>query len=187
MPSVCSFSAEQLAEARRQYDAGASLAAIAKFLGVSGPTVRRYLNQWGWPSRSGGKTKQQQIAPVCGGEASPEAPPADTQTLMRRVEASVRQELAGIEVRLGSQADPAEAERNARVLASLVKSLTELAKLDVLNKQNTGGAGSKARGSEYHGSFADEYDTDLPPRDLAALRQELAARLERLQAERTVE
>ena len=57
-------------------------------------------------------------------------------------------------------------ERNARTLASLVRTLRAL-------KDVQGAPGALT------GPYDHEYDTDLPPRDLAKLREELVARMEK--------
>lgn len=180
------FTERQKSEARRRYQAGESLVSIARFLKVSDATLRKYRLTWGWGERlaASGPGAALAIPPEadgsCAGEASSrdnEAAVADTHVLSRRVEAAVRRELAGIEKRLGSGADASAAERNARVLASLVKSLAELARIDTARKE---------AGDVQNESNSGDADTEdrRPPRDLAELREELAARLERLRAER---
>ena len=176
------FTEAELAEARRRYEAGDSLASIAAGLGISQTTLRRRRLRWGWPERpaAGGVEADQRpvrkaAKPVAAAEDA--AVGVDTRGLSRRVEAAVRRELSGLEKRLTGSADPAEAERNARVLASLVKSLVELGRLEAVRKQTGGG------GHESSGVDATE-DDRRPPRDLAELREALAARLERIRAER---
>lgn len=213
MTARLSISPELLIEARRLYEAGQSQVSIAKFLGISCPSLRKYMSVWGWVPRSRQtpvRVKQAidripaapQESSDCGAfaaERGPDdsqdkshsrasqdcnGPDIDTRALAHRVETVVRQELSGIEKRLSAVADPAEAERNARVLASLVKSLNELAKLDATKQRIAQGASSEGRSGEHDGVSPDPYDTDLPPRDLAALRAELAVRLERMQEQR---
>ncbi len=188
------FTAEQISESRRRYDAGEFLASIARFLDISDVTFRRYRRKWAWGERgASGDAAMPGVLPGLpdtddGERAAAEdyggremgderAPTRSTRTLSRRVEAAVRRELAGIEKRLGTDADAASAERNARVLASLVKSLAELGRIDAARNE-TGGAGNESKGGDA------ETQDERPPRDLAELREELAARLDRLRAER---
>lgn len=188
------FTAEQISESRRRYDSGESLASIARFLDISDVTFRRYRRKWAWGERGAlgdgamagvlpevpGPDDGERVAEGDFGEqeiADEYAPTQSTRALSRRVEAAVRRELAGIEKRLGTGADAASAERNARVLASLVKSLAELGRIDAARNE-TGGAGNESNGGDA------ETQDERPPRDLAELREELAARLDRLRAER---
>jgi len=96
----------------------------------------------------------------------------DTRSLAREVEKSVRRELSAVEKRLGSPR-AATAEVNARILASLVKSLSELRRLD-----GHGRTASQATGGE-----DDNDSTARPPRSIQELREELAQKLARIEEE----
>lgn len=99
--------------------------------------------------------------------APPACEPVDARALRRQLEGRLHREIASAGARLASASDAA-AERGARTLASLVKSLTELRRLETLDPSTAGQTGD-----------ADACD-ERPPRDLDTLREELARALERL-------
>ena len=199
MSLACSFSAEQLAGARELFVADASIASIARYLKISPGTVRKYQVLWSSPVGPGQQPSLESDASAAvktgstGGVSvntneaidseTPIAPGSNTAKLLNRVESAVRRELASVEERLGASG-PAEAERNARVLASLVKSLADLVKLDVMREGASGGAGNEGNTGHHERAPGDLYEIDLPPKDLAALREELAVRLRRLRESR---
>lgn len=191
------FQAGEKGEARRRYDNGDSKASIAAFLGVSTVTLAKYIRDWGWPARParGAGTGSVGLVPdVCattGLKGLPEkaAGRVDTCRLASRVETAVRKQLASIESRIGGSADPSDAERNARVLASLVKSLAELGKFEAARQDSEKASSGVARKPDFgkEGSSGDhaQQSDERPPRDLAQLREELAARLEKIQLDRS--
>jgi hypothetical protein len=98
-------------------------------------------------------------------------PPATGIALIERVTRAVERELSQIEVIVGGHhvkaAQRTEAERRARTLASLARTLTEVRKL---------------RADEHRVKPQDDPDR---PRDLEELRRRLSERLERMRRERT--
>ncbi|MFZ9501081.1 MAG: hypothetical protein ACO27F_05880 [Beijerinckiaceae bacterium] len=187
-----------LASARQRYDAGEPVAGLAAALGLSADAFRRLRRKQGWPLRPSPirraqpapqeqQQEQQQEQPQQAQrqtqqepkqeaqreQAPPRAasPPAavDLDALRARLERALQSELAAVERRLTS-ADPAEpGERNARALASLVKTFAELRRLAAPVRPKTGA----------------EHDrpADATGRDVAALRAELARRLAGLEGE----
>jgi hypothetical protein len=155
--------------ARKLYDEGQSWKKVAAAFGVSVTTAKKYIALWEWPAREVEVPPQFQKKSADPRD-EPQEPTRDTTELARRVETAVRKELTAIEKRVGSST-AASAERNARVLASLVKSLAELRKLD------------REEAQEQHRNEGDHDDEPRPPRDLARLRDELAADLERIRAQ----
>ena len=157
--------------ARKLYDEGQSWKKVAAALGVSVTTAKKYIALWEWPAREAEVPLQfQKKSAASQPQDEPGEQRRDTAALARRVEAAVRKELTAIEKRMGSST-AASAERNARVLASLVKSLAELRKLDREDAQ------------DQNRNEGDHDDEPRPPRDLARLRDELAADLERIRAQ----
>ena len=138
-----------LARARALYDANdVSLAAIAKGLKLSPAAFRALRQREQWPPR--GETLR-----VESDEAS-----LDTLALERRLVRALRREIARAESEIEQTAPPG-AERKARILGLLVKTLGDLRKLN-------------------HDERAQAQKTtsdDTDNRDLAALRQALARRL----------
>lgn len=100
-------------------------------------------------------------------DATAAADPVDARALRRQLEGRLHREISSAGSRLASASDAA-AERAARTLASLVKSLAELRRLESLDPSTAGQTGD-----------ADARD-ERPPRDLDTLREELARALERL-------
>lgn len=94
--------------------------------------------------------------------------PVDVPAVRRQLETAVKVNLACVQNTLAS-GDVADVERNARLLASLVKSLAELRRLEALEARSGDGAGA-----------ADASEDERPPRDLETLRDELARALERM-------
>ncbi len=96
-----------------------------------------------------------------------DAAPVDAGSLVADVERAVRRELALIESNLNDSSAGAR-ERNARAVANLVRALNGVKEL----RENPGRRGGRSQ---------DDYDDEpRPPRDLARLRDELAADLERI-------
>ena len=105
------------------------------------------------------------------------APAAPEVTLVERVSNAIERELSKIEIIIGGGAHVpplrrTEAESRARVLASLARTLKEVMRL---REQEREASGETARAA----------DDDTIPRDLDALRSELARRLEILVGEAT--
>ena len=100
-------------------------------------------------------------------------PPASGAELIERVSWAIERELNQIELIVGGHrlkpSQRTEAERRARTLASLARTLAVVTQLRAKNLQ----------------SVADDADDDAMPRDLDDLRETLARRLERLHADRS--
>lgn len=171
MPKRFQPSEAAIAAARRLYDEGGSFTDIAVVLGGSVSSARKYAKIWGWPVRV--KPTSDEAAHSAADKAN-----TDTRGLARRVEAAVRSELGSIERRLGSSS-ATSAERKARILSLLVKSLAELRKLDR----------EDAEARKVHSHTQGEDDAQRKPArdtlaaDLARLRTELAEDLERIHAD----
>jgi hypothetical protein len=95
----------------------------------------------------------------------------DIGALRRQLANATQSELATVQKTLAS-GKPEDIERNARLLASLVKTLAELRRLEALDPQ----CGAKPLAVE-------GMDDEPPPRDLETLRDELARALERMSGE----
>lgn len=116
--------------------------------------------------------------PADGGQrqVNPQANPqvnlqVDLPAFRRQVESAAQRELAKVQKTLAS-GKTEDVERNARLLASLVKSLAELRRLEALDPLSGASA-----------SAVEGLDDERPPRDLETLRDELARALERMSGE----
>ncbi|GLK81456.1 hypothetical protein [Methylopila turkensis] len=140
-------SAETIAEARRLFETTElKQVEICKRVGLAPPSLSRMIRREGW--------------------MRPHALARRRETV-RGVRAKVDEALERVEPWLaGGGAELAEAERAAKTLASLVRTLRELARYDAEQATRDGGAAD-----------------DDAPADLDALRDELARRLARLRAE----
>jgi hypothetical protein len=148
-------SPETLAETRRLYEAAElTLAEIGGRVGLHPATVRRFARRDGWRRP---------------------AAAAERRALIGRIRRKVERQIAEAERAIGADAAGPDAERAARTLASLVRTLRELARYD----EDQARAAAASRGVR-------EADEDEPGAvaDLDAFRDALADRLERLCAER---
>ena len=167
-----------LARARALYDEGrAPLHEIALGLKLSAAAFRAFRKTENWPPRGVQVLPQpkrtrapQEPPPEAGGEES-----LDTRPLERRLVRALRREIARAETEIENASHPG-AERKARILGLLVKTLGDLRRLDATDKANAQKAAPDAT--------EEQPPRDLPPRDLAALRQALVERLEELRGER---
>lgn len=181
MPPKHTLSPQAIAEARKSYDEGAAtLGSIATQLGLSLSAFRELRQQEDWPARPARRSraitaaKQEQTVDPSASESDDEMDVSvNTRQMAQRLETTVRKQLQNVESRLRKDGADA-AERNARTLASLVKSLVELRRLDDQGK------GEKDRMNP----VPDGGINEQPPRDLEELRQELAAHLEGMQPDR---
>ncbi len=150
--------AATLADLRRRYDGGEITASgIAAAIGLSADTTRKRLIEWGWlsPRPRKGKPKRKTVkvgALARGG-----------QRLLKRVESEATRLLGVLEIDLASPTAEEDIERRARTLASLVKTLGELGRIQ-------GGSGSS------HGRDA-AADPSAAGADLARIKSDLVARL----------
>ncbi|MBG0810574.1 hypothetical protein IY145_14470 [Methylosinus sp. H3A] len=164
-----------VAQAKLLYDAGVTpLAELSAMLGMSERAFRRYRVREGWlmrPSPIKCKSAAQPLTKASETE-QPARSKTESRSLIARLEEAVEREFVRAEAALatcGAKAAPKTMETSARVLASLVRSLAEL-------KRMNRDAGALR---EEDGRGRDAFD-DEPPRELAELREELARRLERM-------
>lgn len=184
MKKLTKKSAAALAAARLRYDEGEPLAAIAASLNMGAEAFLRFRRRENWPLRSSPIRRkadepkadepiQEKTAPdadLAGSFTPLQTEPVDVEALRRRLERAVEAELASVEARLSGQS-VAMGERNARLLASLVKTFAELRRFAAASRPKPG-AGD------------DSVENDEPaPRDIAVLRDELARLVERIACE----
>lgn len=150
-----------LAKARALYDEGATpLSKIAASLGLSAGAFRALRKREDWPPR--GAPQPPAGAPVRCDDA------LDTEALEKRLARALRREIARAESEIENAVHPG-AERKARILGLLVKTLGDLRRL-----------GSPDKAQAQKASDDRDEKPDEAPRDLATLREALAERLERL-------
>ena len=170
--------ADRLAALRRDYEADAEpLKALAARFSISPATLRRIAADMQFAprpparpfTRKGAATAAPpapaaRVAPAAPTPAPPPAlKPLDLGAMAHRVQASVERELGKIHDELEAGAD---VERRARTLASLVKTLGDLARLE----EARAGGKPAAAGP----------DDDGRPWSMAELQAELARRMERV-------
>ncbi len=173
-----------MAEGRRLYETTRlPMDEIAVIMGISNTTLRNRIKQWGWRrQRHDGRSIELLLArreTIPAAESAPAAANADPAAatapdvidLAARVQTAVERELKAIERLLGvlGPSDGSESERMARTLASLARTLREVALLN-------------GRGE---GTATDEPDDDPVPRDIDEFRRELARRIEAFVGSRT--
>ncbi len=146
---------------------------IAGVMGISRDTLRKRAKEWRWNRAQDvygrGAAPSSLAEPPAGGQSpEPSAPPPDRLALAERLQNAVAQELSAIESILATQSGtPGDAERTRRLVASLVRTLRELTRLDAPPAPT-------------------EPPDDSPvPQDLDELRRELSRKLERLVAEQS--
>ncbi|WP_400766246.1 hypothetical protein [Methylosinus sporium] len=162
-----------LSQAKLLYDAGVTpLAEVRAMLGMSERAFHRFRENEGWPMRPSPIKRKSAETPATSEREG--APPTqkDSRSLIARLEEAVEREFVRAEAVLatcGAKAAPKTMETSARVLASLVRSLAEL------KRMNRDVGATREEGLRVRDVFDDE-----PPRQLAELREELARRLERM-------
>jgi hypothetical protein len=155
------FEPGELENARRLYvETGTPVAEIAATLSLTPRSLAARISGWGWPSR----TRRTQAGDQGGG--TPPLTAEDRRAgVVSRVRTTVEREIAQIEdslARMEPLGSPGgDPEKLARTLASLVKTLNELQRLDA----SAGGAAAK------------EPDDAM---DIDEFRRELARRLDAL-------
>ena len=150
------------AEARRLYEIDhLSTSAIAAQCGLTRATITRWARDEGWTRKA---------------DAPPADEPVDRRALVSRAWRNAERQLRIVEKRLRQHAqddDSVPLDESARLIATLVKTLRELAALDRALAEQT----------DHHGSRAPHERSDIP-RDLDAFYEELAARMDRLRQDR---
>ena len=173
---------ELIAEGRRLYEQTlARVDDIAAMMGISRSWFQQRAREWGWSRRraNAGITdlarvlRSRAVASVtskAGGKPRNDTPPAGSTTqataLAARIQSVVEREMDAVDRVLNTlgPADQGEAERAARTLASLAKTMREIAAL-MLPEQVTP---------------PDETDDDSVPRDIDEFRRALARRIDAL-------
>lgn len=191
MKLLDALSQAQRDHVRRLYDDNATFDDIALALGASRTTARKLAATLGWPKRPapppfsrrrrpGGDEPADEAADQPSDQPSvqPSVQLCDPRRLASRVEHTVKTQLAAAEQRL-ARSSIANAERNARILASLVKSLAELQRL---NRENPEPARQGAAGDDDARAADAQTDEAGSAIDMDRLRDELAATLDRMRA-----
>lgn len=177
MPKFIAIPPEKIAEVRKLYEGtDVPVRDLASLCGLGVTTFLRRVDLWGWKRRKLRMKDYDAAAQVevesIREAAAPALRIAENETLIGRVRAAVEREIVAIEAVLarveGARLRSTDAERAARTLATLVKTLREVAALQ--RDENTEAEGDD--GSE------DEF------RDLEEFRSELAERLDRLRRSR---
>lgn len=170
---------EKIAELRKLYE-GTDIPVrdLAKMCGLGQTTFLNRVKVWGWKGRRqrikdydhAAKAEVEAIREVAGSAMVI----AENESLIDRVRAAVEREIVAIEAVLtrveGARLRSADAERAARTLATLVKTLREVAALQRDEKPE-----------HETGAEEDEF------RDLEEFRAELAERLDRIRKSRDAE
>jgi hypothetical protein len=172
---------ERAEEARLLYDARAvPLKEIEALLGMSRNAFYAFRRDAGWPMRKrGGDCALIEEPALATGDANtnadtaaqtppPAVKPMVPDELIPKIEAAINREFAHAEHAL-AHGEPRNAEKTAKTMASLVRSLAELKRVQ-----------RDAHGHDRSNNAADE----PPARDLAELKAELARRLDRLRRAR---
>lgn len=169
---------ELIAEGKRLYEQTlTSMADIAALLGISTRTLENRAREWNWrPRRTSGRPVELLHA-MRGAALAASTDPAQQETnsepvspqrrtaIAERIQDVVERHLAAVEKVLAvlGPDEPAEAERTARTLAGLSRTLREVAALNQPEQ-----------------APPDETDDDSLPSDIDAFRNELARRINAL-------
>ena len=164
---------ERIAEGKRLYDLTLTrVADIATMMGISRRTLVRRMREWGWPPRSAPRhaTDRMLVATAPHGAANAAmgiAVPLSAEAraaLAARIHGIVARSLDAVErvLALAGPADEVGAERSARTIAAVARTLTDLAVF--------------AKPDETRPNDADDHDPI--PRDIDAVREALAVRIE---------
>lgn len=172
MPRFIVIPPDEIARARVLYEATEiPVDDIAKMLGIARRTLNQRVKAWGWAPRSAKLRGLDAASRAQVGEiaklAAPHVATIESETLIDRVRSAVKREIMAIEAVLarveGAQLRSADAERAARTLATLVKTLREVAALQRDEKP-------------------DNDDREDEFRDIEEFRAELIDKLERIRA-----
>lgn len=173
MPKFIAVPPEKIAEVRKLYEGtDVPVRDLASICGLGVTTFLRRVELWGWKRRKlrmkdydeAAKSEVEPIREIAAGAVAT----VQNETLIERVRAAVEREIVAIEAVLtrveGARLRSTDAERAARTLATLVKTLREVAALQRDEQPET----------QIGEGEADEF------RDLEEFRSELAERLDRL-------
>jgi hypothetical protein len=164
-------------EARLLYEAGVEpVEKVQARLGMGQTVFYRFIKAQGWPLRRQRIDVNADFDAGTGASPHPPTPlmpvtPLSTDEMIPKIEAALNREFAHVEHAL-AHGHPRDAEKTARTMASLVRSLAELKRVQ--------------RDAQGHGTQRDGVD-EPPARDLADLKAELARRLDRLRRARDAE
>jgi hypothetical protein len=164
---------ERIAEGKHLYETTLMpLGDIAALMGVSRTTLTRRVAEWGWLRRSPARQLTER-AVVATAPAATAIAPASRLDLAARILTVAERSLAAVDRVLAKvgPADEAGAERSARTLAAVARSLREMTVL--------------TRPQEL--MPPDDADDDPIPRDIDEFRRELARRIHALVDARTGE
>jgi hypothetical protein len=162
-------SAENIALARQQYGDGVPVAQIVADTGMSYGTLYYWVD--GGPDDGAGT----RLRPLPRRRVARGRPLAGSQraSLLARLWRTAERQVRDIEYRLGKKLqEPGERERDARVLAAMVKTLRDLSAFDRAHSEAAGTTDS-----------ASKHDEPVP-RDVDELRRELARRVDILRQRR---
>lgn len=127
------FTPAEIADTRFRYvESDEPLVSIAKRLGTSEKTLSRNIRTWGWPYRR--QTVRREMAqpapiPVA---LTPPAPASEDEVAAADIELTVQREVTAIRMivaRLPKGRNVSAAERSARALATLTRTLQEVIRL----------------------------------------------------------
>ncbi|MBX3535333.1 MAG: hypothetical protein KF826_13365 [Xanthobacteraceae bacterium] len=179
MPKFIVLPPEKIAEVRKLYEGtNVPVRDLASICGLGVTTFLKRVKLWGWKPRNyrmrdydaAAQRDIESIREI----AAPAIAIAENETLIDRVRTAVEREIVAIEAVLarveGAKLRSTDAERAARTLATLVKTLREVAALQRDEKPE-----------QASGEGEDEF------RDLEEFRSELAERLDRLRRSRAAE
>jgi len=172
-PQVAAFQrlpdpdAATLADLRRRYDTGKiSAAGIAREIGVSPSTAAKRLTEWGWrkaPKKKPASKRKSAKAPNKSVAKTRKKPPSsldspdgaltqDLSRLRKTLRDTASRHVRALNEKLSAATGEEDVERISRAIASLVKTLAELARIEGRNgSQNDradNGPGATAAGSD---------------------------------------
>ncbi len=172
MPKFIVLPPEKIAEVRKLYEGtDVPVRDLAAICGLGVTTFQKRVNLWGWKGRKlrmqdydrAAKAEVEAIREVSRAAVTI----AENESLIDRVRAAVEREIVAIEAVLsrveGARLRSTDAERAARTLATLVKTLREVAALQRDEQPE-----------------ADSGESENEFRDLEEFRAELAERLDRI-------
>jgi hypothetical protein len=175
------LSPEKVEEARLLYEANViPVYEVAATIGMKRDAFYTLVRAQGWKLRRppihargdvSAATKARLDGPVEAEKPPVAVAPMAPDELIPKIEAAIAREFAHAEHAL-AHGEPRNAEKTAKTMASLVRSLAELKRVQ-----------RDAHGHDRHNNDADE----PPARDLAELKAELARRLDRLRRARDAE
>lgn len=180
-PNRKEFSPEQIEAGRRRYElTDEPVDAIAASFGLGRTRMNQKITEWGWVRRrytappaeaEPAEAAAAEPEPAASADPPPQPPLRDPVALGQRLAQVVEHELDAIDRVLGAlkPASSAEAERTARTLASLARSLREVSHIN------------DAETVEQPREAAD----DTVPRDLNQLRRDVGRRLDKIVADAT--